>query len=150
MVCWETERIQPALSVGQSPHYMRKNVGQAPTEEQARQKCVGRLPTSERNRKMSDEVRRRIGKGKSRASKHFETYESFLKHCYVQREPLILQKLLREKIWNFVREKWERWRCSVYINKFSRIYFTQVKIYPNIYIEQSLVLLKMLDRVKAR
>ena len=51
--------------VGQSPDYMRKNVGRAPTAERAQEKRVGRLPTSERNRKivMSDEVRRRIGKG---------------------------------------------------------------------------------------
>ena len=50
---------------GQSPYYMRKSVGQAPTAERVQQKRVGRLPTSERNRKiiMSDEVRRRIGKG---------------------------------------------------------------------------------------
>jgi len=58
MDCRETERVQPALSVGQSPYYMRKNVGQALTAEQAQQKRVGRLPTLERNRKiiMSDEV----------------------------------------------------------------------------------------------
>ena len=64
MACRETERVQPALSVGQSPYYMRKSIGQAPTAERAQQKLVGRLPTSERNRKiiMSDEVRRRIGK----------------------------------------------------------------------------------------
>jgi hypothetical protein len=62
MACRETERVQPALSVGESPYYMRKSVGQAPTGgagEQTQQKeRVGRLPTSERNRKiiMSDEV----------------------------------------------------------------------------------------------
>ena len=49
MACRETERVQPALSVGQSPYYMRKSVGQAPTAERAQQKRVGRLPTSERN-----------------------------------------------------------------------------------------------------
>jgi len=61
----ETERAQPALSVGQSLYYMRKSIGQAPTVERAKQKRVGCLPTSERNRKiiMSDEVWRRIGKG---------------------------------------------------------------------------------------
>jgi hypothetical protein len=65
MACWETERVQPALSVGQSPYYMRKSIGQALTAERAQQKHVGRLPTSERNRKiiMSYEVRRTIGKG---------------------------------------------------------------------------------------
>jgi hypothetical protein len=65
MACWETVRVQHALSVGQSRYYMRKSVGQAPTAERARQKLFGRLPTSERNRKiiMLDEVRRRIGKG---------------------------------------------------------------------------------------
>ena len=65
MACRETERVQPALSVGQSPYYMRKSVGQAPTVERAQQKRVGRLLTSEQNRKiiMSDEVRCRIGKG---------------------------------------------------------------------------------------
>ena len=65
MACRETERVQPALSVGQSPYYMRKSAGQAPTEERAQQKRVGRLPTLRRNRKiiMSDEVRRKIGKG---------------------------------------------------------------------------------------
>ena len=44
---------------------MRKNVGQASTAERAQQKRVGRLLTSERNMKimMSDEARRRIGKG---------------------------------------------------------------------------------------
>jgi len=59
MACRETERVQPALSVGQSQYYMRKGVGQAPTAEQAQQNHVGCLPTSERNRKiiMSDEVR---------------------------------------------------------------------------------------------
>ena len=31
MACRETERVQPALSVGQSPYYMRKSVKQAPT-----------------------------------------------------------------------------------------------------------------------
>jgi hypothetical protein len=31
----ETERVQPALSVGQSSYCMRKSVGQAPTAEQA-------------------------------------------------------------------------------------------------------------------
>jgi hypothetical protein len=57
MACRETERVQPALSVGQTPYYMRKSVGQAPTAERAQQKRVGRLPTSEQNRKiMSDEV----------------------------------------------------------------------------------------------
>ena len=61
----ETERVQPALSVGQSPYYMRKSIGQAPTAEQVQQKRVGCLPTLEQNRKiiMSDEVRHRIGKG---------------------------------------------------------------------------------------
>jgi len=65
MACRETERVQPALSVGQSPYYMRKSVGQAPTAEWAQQKRVGHLPTLERNRKiiMSNEVRRRIRKG---------------------------------------------------------------------------------------
>ena len=47
---------------------MRKSVEQAPTAERAHkrnQKSVGRHPTSEQKRKiiMSDEVRRRIGKG---------------------------------------------------------------------------------------
>jgi hypothetical protein len=58
MACQETERVQPVLSVGQSPYYMRKSVGQAPTAERAQQKHVGRRPTSERNRKiiMLDEV----------------------------------------------------------------------------------------------
>jgi hypothetical protein len=45
---------------------MRKSVGQAPTAgEQTQQNRVGRLPTSERNKKinLSDEVRRRIGNG---------------------------------------------------------------------------------------
>jgi hypothetical protein len=65
MACRETERVWPVLSVGQSPYYMRRSVGQALTAEQAQQKRVGHLPTSERNRKiiMLDEVRRRIGKG---------------------------------------------------------------------------------------
>jgi hypothetical protein len=65
VACRETERVQPALSVGRSPYYMRKSVRQAPTAERAQQKRVGHLPTSERNGKiiMSDEVRRRIGKG---------------------------------------------------------------------------------------
>ena len=58
IACRETEGVQPALSVGQSPYYMRKSVRQAPTEERVKQKRVGHLPTSERNRKiiMSDEV----------------------------------------------------------------------------------------------
>jgi hypothetical protein len=35
----EKERVQPALSVGYSPYYMRKSVGQAPTAgEQTQQK----------------------------------------------------------------------------------------------------------------
>jgi hypothetical protein len=35
----ETERVQPALSVGESPYYMRKSVEQAPTAgEQTQQK----------------------------------------------------------------------------------------------------------------
>jgi len=65
VACRETERVQPALSVGQSPYYMRKSIRQAPTAEQAQQNRVGHLPTLERNRKiiMSDEVRHRIGKG---------------------------------------------------------------------------------------
>ena len=61
-------------SVGQAPTVERvnkrkkKSVGQAPTVEQAnkrKKKSVGRHPTSEQNGKiiMSDEVRRRIGKG---------------------------------------------------------------------------------------
>jgi hypothetical protein len=65
MACRETERVQSVLSVGQSPYYMRKSVGQAPTAERVQPKRIGRLPTSERIRKiiMSDEVRLRIGKG---------------------------------------------------------------------------------------
>jgi len=65
VACQETERVQPALSVGQSPYYMRKSVGQAPTAERAQQKRVRCLPTLEGNRKiiMLDKVRRRIGKG---------------------------------------------------------------------------------------
>jgi hypothetical protein len=65
MACRETERVQPVLSVGQSPYYMRDSIGQAPTAERAQQKRVGHLLTSEWNRKiiMSDEVRRSIGKG---------------------------------------------------------------------------------------
>ena len=61
-------------SVGQAPTAERankrkkKSVGQAPTAERANKrkiKSVGRHPTSEWNGKiiMSDEVRRRIGKG---------------------------------------------------------------------------------------
>jgi hypothetical protein len=45
---------------------MRKSVGQAPTAgEQTQQNHVGRFSTSEQNWKiiLSDEVRRRIGKG---------------------------------------------------------------------------------------
>jgi hypothetical protein len=52
MACQETERVQPALSVGQSPYYMRKSVGQAPTAERAQQN-------------MSDAYRHRSGTGKS-------------------------------------------------------------------------------------
>ena len=65
MACRETERVQPALSAGQSPYYMRKSDGQAPTAERAQQKRVGRLPTSQRNRKIMllDDVRHRIRKG---------------------------------------------------------------------------------------
>jgi len=59
MACRETERVQPALSVGQSPYYTRKSIGQAPTAERAQQNRVGQLPTLERKRKiiMSDKVR---------------------------------------------------------------------------------------------
>jgi hypothetical protein len=64
VACRETERVRPALSVGQSPYYMRKSVRQAPTAERVQQKHVGHLPTLEQNRKiMSEEVQRRIGKG---------------------------------------------------------------------------------------
>jgi len=65
MACRETDWVQTALSVRQSPYYMRKSVGQAPTAKRAQQNRVGRLLTSEWNRKiiMSDEVRRRIRKG---------------------------------------------------------------------------------------
>jgi hypothetical protein len=52
MACQETERVQPALSVGQSPYYTRKSVGQAPRAERAQQN-------------MSDVFRHRSGKGKS-------------------------------------------------------------------------------------
>jgi hypothetical protein len=45
MACRETERIQPALPDGRSPHYMRKSVGQALTAERTQQKRVGRLLT---------------------------------------------------------------------------------------------------------
>jgi hypothetical protein len=48
MACRETERVQPALSVDQSPYYMRKSAGQAPTAERAQQKCVGQGPTQDR------------------------------------------------------------------------------------------------------
>jgi hypothetical protein len=44
---------------------MSKSVGQAPTAAERNKNRVGRLPASERKRKiiLSDEVRRRIGKG---------------------------------------------------------------------------------------
>jgi len=60
VACWETERVQPAVSVGQSLYYMRKSIRQALTAERAQQKRVGHLPTSEQNRKiiMSDKVQR--------------------------------------------------------------------------------------------
>jgi hypothetical protein len=51
MACRETERVQPALSVGQSPYYMRKSAGQALTAERAQQKRVGRLPNRSRTGK---------------------------------------------------------------------------------------------------
>jgi hypothetical protein len=35
MACRETEIVQPALSVGESPYHMRKSVGQAPTAGRA-------------------------------------------------------------------------------------------------------------------
>jgi len=55
VACRETERVQPALSVGWSPYYMRKSVGQAPTVEWAHK----------RNKSMSDIFRHRSGTGKS-------------------------------------------------------------------------------------
>jgi hypothetical protein len=43
---------------------MRKSVGQDPTADERNKNSVGRLPTSEQNKKIIlwDEVRRRIGK----------------------------------------------------------------------------------------
>jgi hypothetical protein len=52
MACQETERVQPALSVGQNPYYMRKSVGQAPTAEREQQN-------------VSDIFQHRSGTGKS-------------------------------------------------------------------------------------
>jgi hypothetical protein len=68
MACRETERVQPALRWLKSVlHEEKRRTGSdnGAGGPQTQQKRVGHLPTSERNRKiiMSDEVRRRIGKG---------------------------------------------------------------------------------------
>jgi hypothetical protein len=46
MACRETERVQPALSVGQSPYHMRKSVGQAPTVERVNKRDKNTCRTS--------------------------------------------------------------------------------------------------------
>jgi hypothetical protein len=69
MACQETERVKSALSVGQTPYYMRKSVRQALTAKRAQQKRVERLPISEWNRKIVMSDKADVGSGRVKALK---------------------------------------------------------------------------------
>ena len=73
ITCWlksvlHEEKCRTGSYSGAGEQTQKKSVGRAPTAERAnkrKKKSVGHQPTSEQNMKivMSDEVRRRIGKG---------------------------------------------------------------------------------------